>query len=253
MHTKRTKLYTSGMTLVELMAVIAVISVLAGIMAYFVTGNKESKAQVSLANDISTLLQEQRTRAASMNVATYVQFYSDSIEPRIGSFSSCMLNDALQFPLHYDETSDTHIAVDIATNNRALDSVESNKYVSSDGTGYATVQVITFERGEDTGLERRLIESKNGTSGGQFALCFQPNGQAFAMSVGISTGGGSFYDNVVNTRIAIGIPGDTKHLYNIDVTGLGMIRTFTTSNGNVADLEPDPSDPDPDPDPEPEP
>ncbi len=238
------------MTLVELMAVIAIISVLAGIMAFFVSGNKESKAQVSLSNDISTLLQEQRTRAASMNVATYVQFYSNSIEPRIGSFSSCILNKNLQYPLRYDESSETNIAVDIADNHRALDSIESNKYVDSDGIGYATMQVITFERGNATGVQRRLVAY--GDSNAPFALCFQPNGQAYAMAVSLSKDSGNFYDEVVNTRIAIGVPGDSDHLYNIDVTGMGMIRTFTTSTGNAAELEPEPEEPE-EPEPEPEP
>ena len=229
MHLKRSKFYPSGMTLVELMAVIAIIAVLAGVMAYFVTGNKESKAQVSLTNDISTLLQEQRTRSASMNVATYVQFYEDSIEPRIGEFSSCMLFDGYQYPIRYDEDTTTHMAIDIATNNRALDSIESNKYVASDATGYTTMQVITFERNKDKGVLQSL--PKSGSGGSPFAICFQPNGQAYTMSVGPSATSGSFLDDVVTTRIAIGANGDSNHLYYIDVTGLGMIRTSTTSGG----------------------
>ena len=236
----RAKLNT-GMTLVELMAVIAIIAVLAGIMAFFVTGNKESKAQVSLANDISTLLQEQRSRAASMNVATYIQFYNDAIEPRIGGFSACMLNDEQQFPLQYDETTQDHIAVDIATGHRALDSIESNKYVDSEGVGYATMKLLTFERGKEDkgGIVQTLPANSVGASGGPFAICFQPNGQAFAMNVGIGENNGTFHDEVVTTRISIGIPGDDNHLYNIDVTGLGMVRTFTTSSGNVMYVDPD--------------
>ncbi len=233
----RAKLNT-GMTLVELMAVIAIIAVLSGVMAFFVTGNKESKAQVSLANDLSTLLQEQRSRAASMNVATYVQFYSDAIEPRIGGFSACMLNDEQQFPLQYDESTTDHIAVDIAVGHRALDSIESNKYVDSDGDGYATMKVLTFERGKKGGVEQNLPTNATGPAGNPFAICFQPNGQAYAMNIGIGDNSGTFHDEVVTTRISIGIPGDDKHLYNIDVTGLGMVRTFTTSTGNEIYADP---------------
>ena len=216
------------MTLIELMAVIAVIAVLAGIMAFFVTGNKESKAQVALANDISTLLQEQRTRAASMNVATYVQFHPKYVEPRIGGFSACMLSDELQYPVQYDTAKTTHMAIDIADGHRALDSISSTKYVDTDGTGYTTMQVVTFKRGETNGYDPKTSDTQ------PFTICFQPNGQAYVMHTK-----GTFIDDVVKTRISIGINGITGYLYNVEVTGLGMVHITQQKSANVLNVEPD--------------
>ena len=91
-----------GMTLIELMTVIAIIALLAGIMINFVSGSREVNAQTDLSNDIETLFQAQRMRATSMNVATYVIFHGgnnvSSIEPRIGGSSICYPNDAESYP-----------------------------------------------------------------------------------------------------------------------------------------------------------
>lgn len=62
----------SGMTLVELMVVVAIIVLLGSIMAYFITGSRSQNAQKNMTNDILALINDQRARAIGLNVAAYI-------------------------------------------------------------------------------------------------------------------------------------------------------------------------------------
>ncbi|MBO4350104.1 MAG: prepilin-type N-terminal cleavage/methylation domain-containing protein [Proteobacteria bacterium] len=228
----------TGMTLVELMVVVAIVALLMGIMAYFVLGRRQNNAQVDLANDILALMQAQRTRAMSMNVATYVKFRYESgsvafIQPRIGVNSICTI--AGQLPIlytdNYNESNFVSIDVQGSGYHRTLDSTDTNKYISSDDV--QLTQVVVGSVNQNIFREDSYNRS--------FDICFQPNGQIqFLQNDQIDVEGVDednkpvvtqdpkdfLLTNVMQTRITIDTA-DQKSggTYFIDITGLGMIQS----------------------------
>ncbi|MBQ9816626.1 MAG: type II secretion system protein [Proteobacteria bacterium] len=210
-----------GMTLIELMTVIAIIALLAGIMINFVSGSREVNAQVDLSNDVETLFQAQRVRATSMNVATYIIFHGGnevtSIEPRIGGSSICSPNDIERYPIRYTLNGDDNVAIDIKNDNnktRTLDSTESNKYI------YNT-RPLTKASATLRNMNNNAVEGGDGKN--DIVICFQPNGQAAFFA------GNSMLDAAM-------LVVDIKHVnidsnyYSVEVTGLGSIRTYQQAN-----------------------
>ena len=116
----------SGMTLVELMVVVAIIVLLGSIMAYFITGSRSQNAQKNMTNDILALINDQRARAIGLNVAAYITFSPTTVQPKLGKTSACTTVATDQLPIRY--TSDSvNVAIDsgnVSSNShRTLDSV----------------------------------------------------------------------------------------------------------------------------------
>lgn len=213
------------MTLIELLTVVLIVALLSGIMAYFITGRRVDNAIVDLNNDVFSMLQAQRMRATSMNVATYIQISSDSIEPRIGANSICAADDAEQYPIHYDNTATSlNVGIDLKTvsdgQTRTLDSPKDSKYVgkarlstqeSSQLQGFANVSVS-------------LASANSEITPAGIVICFQPNGQAYFMT--LSGTSMTFQEDATSARVKI--CSADKALtggFYLDVTGLGMMSS----------------------------
>lgn len=231
----------TGMTLVELMVVVAIIALLMGIMAYYVLGRQQNNAQVDMANDILGLLQVQRTRAMSMNVSTYVRFVYrandiSTIIPRIGGSSVC--SNAGQLPILYTDgvyTESNMVAIDVIhtiSNHRTLDSTDTNKYIAGDNSSYTNVTVRIVDQAHNDGQNVLFADAQHDTS---FDICFQPNGQAMFLKNAIGPGAvaddpeedqGRILLDVIQARIIVDTQ-DQKSggTYYVDVTGLGMIQS----------------------------
>lgn|GEM_PF-2823832 len=234
----------TGMTLVELMVVVAIIALLMGIMAYYVLGRQQNNAQVDMANDVLGLLQVQRTRAMSMNVSTYVRFVYranrvSTIIPRIGSSSVC--SNAGQLPILYTDgpySEANMVAIDVSptlNNHRTLDSTDTNKYIAGNNNSYTDVTVQIVDQAHNNGQNVQFTAAQHDTS---FDICFQPNGQAQFLKNAIQPGATSddpevdvnrLLLDVIQARIII----DTQDhhsggTYYVDVTGLGMIQSGST-------------------------
>ena len=160
----------SGMTLVELMVVVAIIVLLGSIMAYFITGSRSQNAQKNMTNDILALINDQRARAIGLNVAAYITFSPTTVQPKLGKTSACTTVATDQLPIRY--TSDSvNVAIDFgnvsSNSHRTLDSVSTEKYYR-DGK-------------ELVHLEYRITDTF-ATGGGELTnkesmtICFQPNG-----------------------------------------------------------------------------
>lgn len=240
-----------GMTLVELMAVIAIIALLASIMAFFVSGNRESRAQIDLANDITSLLQAQRTRAATMNVASYVRFSSNDnsmyVEPRLGRTSACIADLEQQLPIMYDvqnnitdingDTNANIVRIDLtdqAAAAGAADAVRCGagyvvKNTAGETVGNGTRYCRTLDSLNDTKFSGKLTLALNtkkldgtntssGPSNGHLTVCFQPNGQAFFID------DAGWRDDISTANISVGITNITSgENLTVSVTNLGMI------------------------------
>ena len=239
-----------GMTLVELMAVIAIIALLASIMAFFVSGNRESRAQIDLANDITSLLQAQRTRAATMNVASYVRFSSNTksmyIEPRLGRTSACIGDLEQQLPIMYDvQTSISDINGDTNGNIVRIDLTDQAVAAGGDavrcGAAYvvkdSTTETVTasgnrycrtldslndtkFSGKLSIALDTKKLDGSDATApkNGHLTVCFQPNGQAFFID------DDDWRDDISTANIDIGIKNFAAgEKLTVSVTNLGMI------------------------------
>ena len=165
----------SGMTLVELMVVVAIIVLLRSIMAYFITGSRSQNAQKNMTNDILALINDQRARAIGLNVAAYITFSPTTVQPKLGKTSACTTVATDQLPIRY--TSDSvNVAIDFgnvsSNSHRTLDSVSTEKYYR-DGK-------------ELVHLEYRITDTF-ATGGGELTnkesmtICFQPNGFVYFM------------------------------------------------------------------------
>ncbi|MBR4986311.1 MAG: prepilin-type N-terminal cleavage/methylation domain-containing protein [Proteobacteria bacterium] len=214
-----------GMTLVELMAVVAIICVLAGIMGFFVSGRRENNAQIDFANELSTLFQLQRARATSMNVATYIRLTRgtsndiQTVEPRIGVVGVCSGSLEDQVEIRYDDGPEHDIqAIDLTINGdlrRTLESRDSNKYVFKN-TSLTQARLLI-----DGNIPSLINLSQTAVS-----ICFQPNGQAFL-----------FRDiNYVDmTRVELRICARTAGpgSFSISMSHTGNIQTFQTQNDTL--------------------
>ena len=165
----------SGMTLVELMVVVAIIVLLGSIMAYFITGSRSQNAQKNMTNDILALINDQRARAIGLNVAAYITFSPTTVQPKLGKTSACTTVATDQLPIRY--TSDSvDVAIDFgnvsSNSHRTLDSVSTEKYYR-DGKELVHLEYrITDTLAKKDGL---LDDSASMT------ICFQPNGFVYFM------------------------------------------------------------------------
>ena len=165
----------SGMTLVELMVVVAIIVLLGSIMAYFITGSRSQNAQKNMTNDILALINDQRARAIGLNVAAYITFSPTTVQPRLGKTSACTTVATDQLPIRYTSGS-VDVAIDFGDvgnqSHRTPDSVSTAKYYR-DGK-------------ELVHLEYRITDTF-ATGGGELTnkesmtICFQPNGFVYFM------------------------------------------------------------------------
>ncbi|MBQ9243794.1 MAG: prepilin-type N-terminal cleavage/methylation domain-containing protein [Proteobacteria bacterium] len=208
-----------GMTLVELMVVVAIICVLAGIMGFFVSGRRESNAQIDFSNELSTLLQLQRARATSMNVATYIRLTRgtsdniETVEPRIGVVGVCSGSQEDQVEIRYEQDDEDIQAIDLTVNNnlrRTLDSKVSNKYVYNN-TALTKVMLLI-----DSEVPNPINLNSNAAS-----ICFQPNGQAFFFN-------GVNYVDMKNVEFRICARSAGPGSYSISMSRTGNIQTFQT-------------------------
>lgn len=165
----------SGMTLVELMVVVAIIVLLGSIMAYFITGSRSQNAQKNMTNDILALINDQRARAIGLNVAAYITFSPTTVQPRLGKTSACTTVATDQLPIRYTSGS-VDVAIDFGDvgnkSHRTLDSVSTEKYYR-DGHGLVTLDYrITDTFADD---DDKLTNEDSMT------ICFQPNGFVYFM------------------------------------------------------------------------
>ena len=160
----------SGMTLVELMVVVAIIVLLGSIMAYFITGSRSQNAQKNMTNDILALINDQRARAIGLNVAAYITFSPTTVQPKLGKTSACTTVATDQLPIRYTSGS-VDVAIDFGDvgnkSRRTLDSVSTEKYYR-DGHGLVHLEYRITDTFATGGGELTNKES--------MTICFQPNG-----------------------------------------------------------------------------
>ncbi len=219
-----------GMTLVELMVVVGISAILAAILAFVVTGNKNANAQSDMFNEVHSLFQAQRMRATSLSLSTYVRFTLAQgnvsvIEPRIGVSSSCSLTDTEQIPIRYTADVNNNVAIDAVNHeggNRTLDSLDSKKYVHD---GEALTSLVIQKRIPANGF---LDGNYANVDGNSFAVCFQPNGQIMFIE------GAAFATTVTEARIQVGIPDNSNNAvggnYFVALSSMGMIYTEAVAN-----------------------
>lgn len=204
-----------GMTLVELMAVVAIIVMLGSIMAYFITGSRSSNAQNNMTNDILGLINEQRSRAMGLNLAAYIRINQTSVQPLLGDSSACNLDVTGQIPIHYtDNDADSGknvVAIDFGNvdSRRTLDSQNSDKYYRNEDP---LVDVTT-----------RIVDM-NGTvksASLPFTVCFQPNGLVYFI------GSTSFLDEARFARILVDRMSDSPGTQYLEISSLGAISRGT--------------------------
>ena len=203
----------SGMTLVELMVVVAIIVLLGSIMAYFITGSRSQNAQKNMTNDILALINDQRARAIGLNVAAYITFSPTTVQPKLGKTSACTTVATDQLPIRYTSGS-VDVAIDFGdvgnNSHRTLDSVSTEKYYR-DGHGLVTLDYrISDTLAKKDGL---LDDSASMT------ICFQPNGFVYFMK------GDAFVDK---RYAAVDIaPVNANFSNRITVSALGAISRLS--------------------------
>lgn len=201
----------SGMTLVELMVVVAIIVLLGSIMAYFITGSRSQNAQKNMTNDILALINDQRARAIGLNVAAYITFSPTSVQPKLGKTSACTTVATDQLPIRYKSGS-VNVAIDFGnvSSHRTLDSVSTEKYYR-DGQALVSLKYrISDTLDKKDGL---LDDSESMT------ICFQPNGFVYFMD------GSEFVDR---RYAAVDIAPENANFSNrITVSALGAISRLS--------------------------
>lgn len=208
----------SGMTLVELMVVVAIIVLLGSIMAYFITGSRSQNAQKNMTNDILALINDQRARAIGLNVAAYITFSPTSVQPKLGKTSACTTVATDQLPIRYKSGS-VDVAIDFGdvgnNSHRTLDSVSTEKYYR-DGQSLVTLDYrISDTLADDDGL---LDDSASMT------ICFQPNGFVYFMN------GSEFVDR---RYAAVDIAPENANFSNrITVSALGAISRLSCATND---------------------
>lgn len=208
----------SGMTLVELMVVVAIIVLLGSIMAYFITGSRSQNAQKNMTNDILALINDQRARAIGLNVAAYITFSPTTVQPRLGKTSACTTVATDQLPIRYTSGS-VDVAIDFGDvgnrGHRTLDSVSTEKYYR-DGHGLVTLDYRITDTFADDG--DRL------TNNDSMTICFQPNGFVYFMK------GDAFVDK---RYAAVDIaPVNADFSNRITVSALGAISRLSCATRN---------------------
>ena len=214
---KMYRLHRHGMTLVELMSVVAIIALLCGIVAYFVSGNRSNNAQSSIVSEIISLINTQRSRAIGLNVAAYIRIDGKSIEPRLGDSSACNTDIIAQLPLRYSASETINVGIDYNnTTHRTLDSIQSNQYY--DDTSplvHLTLSVLNLEgRDINEGLDDAHKVAVN-----PLVICFQPNGLVYFMN------GDSFLDYGY-ARIDVSTTHDISAVQVITLSSLGSINRY---------------------------
>lgn len=206
----------SGMTLVELMVVVAIIVLLGSIMAYFITGSRSQNAQKNMTNDILALINDQRARAIGLNVAAYITFSPTTVQPKLGKTSACTTVATDQLPIRYKSGS-VNVAIDFGnvSSHRTLDSVSTEKYYR-DGQSLVTLDYrITDTLADDDGL---LGDSESMT------ICFQPNGFVYFMK-------GSVFDDKRYAAVDIA-PANANFSNRITVSALGAISRLSCATAD---------------------
>lgn len=201
----------SGMTLVELMVVVAIIVLLGSIMAYFITGSRSQNAQKNMTNDILALINDQRARAIGLNVAAYITFSPTTVQPKLGKTSACTTVATDQLPIRYKSGS-VDVAIDFGDvgSHRTLDSVSTEKYYR-DGQGLVTLDYRIADTFATGGGELTNEES--------MTICFQPNGFVYFMN------GSGFVDR---RYAAVDIaPANANFSNRITVSALGAISRLS--------------------------
>lgn len=207
----------SGMTLVELMVVVAIIVLLGSIMAYFITGSRSQNAQKNMTNDILALINDQRARAIGLNVAAYITFSPTTVQPKLGKTSACTTVATDQLPIRYTSTGATEVAIDFGnvSSHRTLDSVSTEKYYR-DGQGLVTLDYRISDTLDK--IDGLLGDSESMT------LCFQPNGFVYFMN-------GSVFDDRRYAAVDIS-PANADFSNRITVSALGAISRLSCATKN---------------------
>lgn len=202
----------SGMTLVELMVVVAIIVLLGSIMAYFITGSRSQNAQKNMTNDILALINDQRARAIGLNVAAYITFSPTTVQPKLGKTSACTTVATDQLPIRYKSGS-VDVAIDFGDvgnqSHRTLDSVSTEKYYR-DGKGLVTL---------DYRIADTFATDDGALNSASMTICFQPNGFVYFMD------GSEFVDR---RYAAVDIAPENANFSNrITVSALGAISRLS--------------------------
>ena len=214
-----------GMTLIELMVVVAIIAALAGIFAAVMVNNDSDNAYSELSREITTLFEAQRMRAMSMSVPTYIIFYMsgdavESIEPRLGAnngFTVCAIEDPSvrrqMIPLRYDDSNADNVAIDISRKDsfRTSEVRVSDKY-NSGSKHYTSVSLVS--------TSASFPKVEHSLSGVNMIACFQPNGMVYFIHAN------NIDTNVEQLELRIRANEEISHSpgeYRVTVNSLGMI------------------------------
>jgi len=167
------KKHKAGLTIVELMVVIAIIAILATLAISAIRGNKSQEALVDLSNDIVSALNAQRTRALTTNLATYVMFTAgaaSAVTLAIGNDSKC--SPANHANIVYTN-SVVQVGIDLGTipgPRRTLSAAQSNKYYNANDP-LVNITLALLQLGDDYRLQPVAVNPN------AITVCFQPNGQ----------------------------------------------------------------------------
>ncbi len=176
--------FNNGFTLIELMIVIAIVSVVAALSIAAIRKNAAHNAMTTLSNEMKSAFTTQRTRALTTGRASYVVVNTangGTVDLYMGGDSHCSGNDGAHIDIVYaDDTplNRSRMGIDLAVgangNHRSLSKPNDDTYYA----GNMPMMRITGEL-RSVRIANNVVAkySAIAVADGRLTACFQPNGQ----------------------------------------------------------------------------